>query len=232
MLRMSINGLKDTIDWYNSNAEQYAKAGASYFDMHHITDFTNKLPEGASVLDAGCGPGRDAHILAGQGLKVTGLDLSAGLLKVAKQKYPDIDFIEGDLLSLPFDDRSFDGVWSNTSLLHLETVEDVKQALSEMSRVLKTPGTLHVVVKSQTGADKTAVVTDKLSGHDRFFQYFSLDEMTNLLEGAGFTILQSKEYSEVETIPHGRPEVHLIWCLARKSQPHLRQAIPHTVPPN
>ncbi len=213
---MSVNGLKDTIDWYDSHAEQYAEAGATYFDMNHITKFTNELPDEASVLDAGCGPGRDANILNEQGLRVTGLDLSAGLLKFARQKYPNVDFIEGNLLSLPFNDESFDGVWSNTSLLHLETVEDVKKALSEMSRVLKPSGVIHVVVKSQTGENKTAVVSDKLSGHDRFFRYFKTDEITGLLEGTGFRILHSKEYSEIETIPQGRPEVRLIWCLARK----------------
>jgi ubiquinone/menaquinone biosynthesis C-methylase UbiE len=213
---MSIKGLQDTIDWYNSHAEKYADAGASYFDMNHITTFIGELLKGAYVLDAGCGSGRDANILSEQGLRVVGFDLSVGLLKVAKQKYPDIDFVEGDLRSLPFGDSSFDGVWSNTSLLHLETAKDVKKALSEMSRVLKPKGVIHVVVKSQTGENKTAVVSDKLSGHDRFFQYFKLDEMIKLLEEAGFSIIVNKEYSEIEAIPHGRPEVWLIWCLARK----------------
>lgn len=216
LIPMSVNGLKDTIDWYDSHAEQYAEAGALYFDMNHITTFASKLPSGASVLDAGCGVGRDANILTKQGLSVTGLDLSKGLLRVASKRFPDISFIYGNLLKLPFDDAHFDGVWSNTSLLHLETVNDVKQSLAEMYRVLKQPGLIHVVVKAQTGKDKTAVVSDKLSGHDRFFQYFTLDEMRGLLREAGFTIILSKEYSEIETITHGRPEVKLIWCLAQK----------------
>jgi ubiquinone/menaquinone biosynthesis C-methylase UbiE len=213
---MNVTGLRDTVDWYDANAEQYAEAGASYFDMNHIATFTKQLPKNATVLDAGCGPGRDAHLLSEQGLTVTGMDLSKGLLGVARRKFPNVTFVEGNLLNLPFDDASFDGVWSNTSLLHLETVEDVKRALSEMYRVLKKPGALHVVVKAQTGADKTAVVSDKLSGHDRFFQYFTLNEMRTLLEDAGFDIVLSKEYSEIETIPHGRPEVKLLWFVARK----------------
>lgn len=213
---MSVKGLKDTIDWYDANAEQYAAAGATYFDMDHITTFTSHLPAHATVLDAGCGAGRDAGLLRQQGLKVTGVDLSKGLLRVAKQKFPDIPFVKGDLLKLPFKELSFDGVWSNTALLHLETAEDVQQALSETYRVLKKPGLLHVLVKAQTGTDKTAVVSDKLSGHDRFFQYFTLEEMKRLLRDTGFKVVLDKEYSEQETKPHGRPEVRLIWCLARK----------------
>jgi hypothetical protein len=53
---MSANGFEDTIRWYNEHAEQYAKAGAEYFDMNHIETFANLLPQGASVLDVGCGP--------------------------------------------------------------------------------------------------------------------------------------------------------------------------------
>jgi ubiquinone/menaquinone biosynthesis C-methylase UbiE len=214
---MNIKGLKDTIEWYDAHAKQYAAAGATYADMNHIAMFVKRLPEHAIVLDAGCGPGRDANILHERGLTVTGVDLSRGLLRVARQNFPDITFVEGDLLKLPFADMYFDGVWANTSLLHLETVSDVEQALLEMHRVLKKPGMLHVVVKSQTGTSKTAVVSDKLSGHDRFFQYFTLDEMNGLLNDAGFEVLLSKEYDETETIPHGRPEVKLIWCLARKN---------------
>ena len=214
---MAVTGLKDTIDWYNENSEQYAQAGADYFDMNHIETFSKSLPKGATVLDAGCGAGRDANKLKEQGLTVTGLDLSVGLLNVAQKRNPDITFIEGNLLNLPFVDNEFDGVWSNTSLLHLETVEDVRVALNEMARVLKNGGKLHVVVKSQTTDQKTAVVTDKLSGHDRFFQYFTVEELCNLLEEAGFDVTNIKEYSEIETIPQGRPEVMLIWCNATKS---------------
>jgi hypothetical protein len=56
---MPVTGLKDTIAWYDANAEQYAKAGAVYFDQNHIDTFAALLPQGATVLDAGCGPGRD-----------------------------------------------------------------------------------------------------------------------------------------------------------------------------
>jgi ubiquinone/menaquinone biosynthesis C-methylase UbiE len=214
---MSVKGLDDTIQWYDDHAEQYAKAGSVYFDLNHIQTFTKLLSKGAKVLDAGCGPGRDADLLQEQGFKVTGLDLSAGLLKVARRIFPGIDFVQGNFLDLPFVNSSFDGVWSNTSLLHLETVGDVQKALSEMHRVLRPGGVLHVVVKAQTGDTKTAVVSDKLSGHERFFQYFTAPELTGLLEQSQFRLISAKEYNELETMPHGRPEVRLIWCLARKA---------------
>ena len=151
------------------------------------------------------------------GLNVIGLDLSKRLLGVARHKFPDITFVEGNLLNLPFEDASFDGIWSNTSLLHLEAVDDVRKSLAEMNRVLKPSGVLHVVVKAQTSNQKTAVVSDKLSGQDRFFQYFTINELSKLVEESSFKLINIKEYSEIETIPHGRPEVRIIWALARKN---------------
>lgn len=184
--------------------------------MNHVKAFVSRLPKAAKVLDAGCGAGRDSKILSDQGLEVVGLDLSKGLLTVAKRKFSKITFVEGNLLKLPFEDASFDGAWANTSLLHLETVGEVTKALQEINRVLKSKGVLHIVVKSQTGTEKTAVVSDKFSGHDRFFQYFTLSELQSLLQETGFGVVSSKEYGETETIPHGRPEVRLIWALAQK----------------
>ncbi len=213
---MGIKGLKDTIDWYDEHADQYAQASAANLNMAHINAFSDLLPRNAMVLDVGCGAGRDVGPLGRKGLDVVGLDLSEGLLKVAKREFPDIDFIEGTMLNLPFKDAQFDGVWSNASLLHLETTNDVKLALSEMHRTLKADGILFALVKAQTGAGKTAVVSDKLSGHDRFFQYFSVSELRQLLVDGQFQLIDMHEYSEVEANPQGRPEVKLIWCLARK----------------
>jgi hypothetical protein len=71
-------------------------------------------------------------------------------------------------------------------------------------------------VKAQTGSKKTAVVLDKLSGHERFFQYFTVKELIQLLEVSSFSFVSIKEYSEIEINPHGRPKVRIIWSLARK----------------
>ena len=214
---MDVQGFKDTIDWYDANAEEYARVGTDNFDMNHIKTFAGLLFDGAKVLDAGCGPGRDTNLLAKEGLKPTGIDLSKGLIDVARKTHPDLSFVEGTFLELPFGDGEFDGVWSNTSLLHLETVEDVAAALGEFQRVLKAGGILHVVVKAQTGEAKTAIVKDKFSNHDRFFQYFSLEELGNLIRQAGFDVTMIKQYNETETIANGRPEVELIWALGKKS---------------
>jgi ubiquinone/menaquinone biosynthesis C-methylase UbiE len=214
---MNIKGFEDTIAWYNDNAEKYAAATAEFVDREQIADFVTALFPGARVLDAGCGSGRDTNALVESGLDTVGLDYSAGLVAEAKRRFPNCQFIEGSFLDLKIADETLDGIWAHASLLHLETIDDVKKALSEFHRVLKQNGVLHVLVKAQTGTEKTAVVSDSLSGHDRFFQYFTKEELTQLLNEFGFTVTLMEQYREIDRSPNGRPEVEWIISLSRKN---------------
>src|SRR4029079_7924693 len=63
---------------------------------------------GDHVLDAACGTGDLAIIAATAGATVTGLDFSERMLERARRKRPDVEWIQGDLLALPFEDDSFD----------------------------------------------------------------------------------------------------------------------------
>jgi len=215
--QMRVSGFNETITWYDQNAEQYTQACENMSLPDEIEKFVDSLPKNAKVLDAGCGGGRDASLLKKRGVGVTGIDLSSGLIKVAKEKHPDIDFVEGNFLRLPFEDKSFDGIWNHASLLHLETVDEVKTALGEFERVLKNGGILYTKVKAQTGSDKTAVVRDSLSNHERFFQYFTMAEIQTLLNDSGFEIVNLDQYNEADKMPPGRSEVEWIVALSKKS---------------
>jgi hypothetical protein len=79
---------------------------------------------------------------------------------------------------------------------------------------LKKDGALHVFVKQKQGEEKTAVVSDKLSGHDRFFQWFTKDEVVKLLEETGFSITKAQDnYPD----PAERDEVKWVYCLVKKN---------------
>ena len=213
---MDIKNFEDTIKWYDSNAEKYADTTEQHSSPEQIKDFIHLLPTNAKVLDAGCGGGRDTKLLQQAGANAMGLDLSSGLIDEAKKRNPKLNFIQGSFLELPFKDDSFDGVWAHASLLHLENVDDVKKSLSEFNRVLNPNGVLHILVKAQTGDEKTAVVSDSLSGHDRFFQYFTQQELKNLLQEQGFEGIKTEQYKETDKDPKGRPEVEWILSLSKK----------------
>ena len=91
---------------------------------------------GSAVLDACCGTGDLAIAGAREGGQVTGLDFSERMLERARQKAPEIDWVRGDLLSLPFEDGRFDAA---TVGFGVRNVENLSAALRELSRVLKKP---------------------------------------------------------------------------------------------
>ncbi len=107
------------------------------------------------ILDLGCGIGRDAFHLTGNGLSVVGIDAAASALRIANtprgvgRNWP--SFAQADARVLPFPDASFDGVYS-FGLLHEFTQDtreqDIAAVMSEISRVLKPHGLLVLAVLS------------------------------------------------------------------------------------
>src|SRR5882762_10201444 len=65
---------------------------------------------GSTVGDIGCGPGRLAPYFAGRGLEPHGVDLSPGMIRVARRDYPGFPFDVADVRNLPFEDSSLAGV--------------------------------------------------------------------------------------------------------------------------
>ncbi len=102
--------------------------------------------ETGKVLDVCCGGGRHSFFLARRGLEVIGLDLTPELIKEANERGRrfglEVPFMVGDATCLPFRDESFDYVICIGSLMCLPTTLQRKQALMEMTRVLKVGGRL------------------------------------------------------------------------------------------
>ena len=213
---MQIKGFRDTINWYNQNAQVYSKSILNYSSPEQIDEFVKLVPKSTKVLDAGCASGRDSKLLLDKEISVIGIDLSSELIKIAKKNYPDIKFVEGNFLNLPFIDKMFGGIWAHASLLHFENTEDVFKALSEFYRVLMKNGIIHVLVKAQTTINKYNIVIDKLSKHNRFFQFFTKEEIKDLLQRSSFKIIKLEHYREIDKNPNGRPEVEWIVCLGKK----------------
>jgi demethylmenaquinone methyltransferase/2-methoxy-6-polyprenyl-1,4-benzoquinol methylase len=97
---------------------------------------------GDRVLDAACGTGDLAIIAAKAGGVVTGLDFAERMLERARRKAPDLEWLNGDLLALPFDDESFD---SATVGFGVRNVADLDAAIAELRRVLRPGGRLAIL---------------------------------------------------------------------------------------
>jgi demethylmenaquinone methyltransferase/2-methoxy-6-polyprenyl-1,4-benzoquinol methylase len=102
---------------------------------------------GDRVLDAACGTGdlalADARAGAG---RVTGLDFSEAMLARARRKAPDLEWVRGDMLALPFADATFDAA---TVGFGVRNVADLELALRELRRVLQPGGRLAILEITQ-----------------------------------------------------------------------------------
>jgi demethylmenaquinone methyltransferase/2-methoxy-6-polyprenyl-1,4-benzoquinol methylase len=97
---------------------------------------------GDDVLDACCGTGDLAIAAARCGAQVTGLDFSGRMLERAQRKAPELKWVRGDVLAMPFAVGSFDGV---TVGFGVRNVADLAVALVELRRVLRPGGRLAIL---------------------------------------------------------------------------------------
>lgn len=98
--------------------------------------------EGDEVLDSCCGTGDLAIACARLGGRVTGVDFSEPMLERARRKAPDLTWLRGDALALPFADESFDAA---TVGFGIRNVADLEAGLRELARVLRPGGRLAVL---------------------------------------------------------------------------------------
>lgn len=100
------------------------------------------------VLDAGCGAGRMSRYLTGRGCQVDGVDLSPGMIAMARRDHPDLPFSVASLTSLPFPDDTFAGVMLWYSIIHTPPAGQAR-IFAEAARVLRPGG--HLLVGFQSG---------------------------------------------------------------------------------
>ena len=127
-----------------------------------LADVTD--PSRAPVLDAGCGAGRMSAYLAARGVSVCGVDLSPGMVAMARRDHPEIDFAVGSLAELPCADGEFAGVMLWYSIIHTPPA-GVDAVLAEAVRVLRPGGHLLVGFQSGTGVRDVSPAYRRF-GHD------------------------------------------------------------------
>jgi len=163
---------------------------------------------GDRVLDAACGTGdlAIADLKAGAG-KVTGLDFSAKMLERARRKNTTIEWLQGDMLALPFADETFDAA---TVGFGVRNVDDLGLGLHELRRVLRPGGRLAILEITQPrGAlrpfyslwfDRIVPLLGKvLPGGDAYTylpasvkRFPTAERLADLLREAGFTDVRFK----------------------------------------
>ncbi|MFD3652435.1 class I SAM-dependent DNA methyltransferase [Streptomyces sp. NPDC058620] len=187
---------------------------AKPLDRGLLTAFAELVREGGGgpVADVGCGTGRVTGHLRGLGLDAFGIDLSPGMLAVARRNLPGVRFEEGSMLALDLPDGGLGGLLAWYSTIHVPD-EQLPQVFDEFVRVLAPGG--HLLLGFQTG-DEVLHLTDAWgSGIDLDFRRRQPEWMARLLTGAGLTMM-ARTVREADTwsdFPEKTPQAFL---LARK----------------
>jgi len=176
-----------TREYYEDCAREYFEATWSVQLKPQWHTLTRRLRPGASILDLGCGSGRDLRFFASEGFAPIGVDYSHSLLHLA-QCHAKQPAVLADLSSLPFIDQSFDAAWAIGSLLHVEPFH-LLQALKEARRVLTPGGLFFSSMKRGHGASLDQ------SGRRSFF--YEPEEWRDILKEAGFCIAEFREAVEI-----------------------------------
>jgi SAM-dependent methyltransferase len=146
-----------------------------------------RLPAGARVLDAGCGPGRLSRYMVDQGYAVSGIDISPSMVQAARRLVPEADFAVMDMARLRYPARQFDGIFAAYSFFHLPP-ERVGPALQEFRRVLVPMGSVAFIVKRGQGTHVEA--SPLVPGETCYVQLWDDGEFAALLESHGFELLE------------------------------------------
>lgn len=136
--------MDNTIAYYNHNAINFIE-NTQCVDMHLTQDhFLQLLNPNASILDFGCGSGRDTKYFLERGFYVTATDGSAELCRLASS-FTGIEVKE--MLFQDLDDiNTYDGIWACSSILHLSKTE-LLPVLRKMCKALKDTGIIYISFK-------------------------------------------------------------------------------------
>lgn len=206
---------KQSLQWYKNHAVQYSQNSKDHavIDREQLINFVTYIKTGKKILDAGCGSGRDTSMFADLGFDAVGIDLSLELLLHARASYPHVDFRTGDILNLDFEDRFFDGVWAHASIVHFETDQQIERAFSELVRVLKIGGILHVLVRAKIKEKTNTRPGTYAEGCERFYRNFDREELERNALSRNLEIIQLSQYKESDVDPNKRPGEDIRWIL-------------------
>jgi SAM-dependent methyltransferase len=135
--------------FYDGEVEDRAGRPLGDWRTELVRAFTGRLRanEGQTLLEVGCGAGRDALILSESGWTYTGVDLSSVAVRTCREL--GLHAIEASATRLPFAADSFDAAWSMSTLMHLPG-DGFGRAIQELRRVVRPGGVIEIGVWGHT----------------------------------------------------------------------------------
>jgi SAM-dependent methyltransferase len=147
-----------------------------------------------TLADVGCGPGHVTRYLAARHDDVIGVDLSPGMIEVARERAPALEFAVGSMLELPVAEGAWAGAIALYSIIHL-TADERALACQEFSRAVRRGGWLLVAFHVDSPDYATGEVNHLTSwfGESVDLEAFFLepDDVARDIEAAGFAVMST-----------------------------------------
>ncbi|MFD5699428.1 class I SAM-dependent DNA methyltransferase [Streptomyces lasiicapitis] len=200
----------NTDDWLKDTRRSYDTVAASYAEQ--LRNLLDETPEeraflrlladrvhtngGGPVADVGCGPGRITAHLRQLGVDAFGIDLSPGMVEVARRDHPDLRFELGSMTDLHLGDGSMGGLVAWYSLIHVPD-DEIDSVLRHFRRVLRPDGPL--LLGFHVG-DESQLKTYGYGGHPmKVYVHRRLPgQMTAWLNDAGFAVEARRTLTSAE----------------------------------
>jgi SAM-dependent methyltransferase len=178
---------------YNAIADRYlAERTRDSEDVRLLSEFVERLPENASVLDAGCGAGIPISQMLRERFYVTGVDFSEAQVELAKKNVPNAQFLCEDMTKLDFQDDTFDGIVSYYAIIHIPRQEH-QSLLVNFYRMLKPDGLALLCLGAEHLIDD---VDDNYLGTRMYWSHYDTETYLRMLKECGFSILWSKHVTD------------------------------------
>ena len=192
----------DSIEYYNKYEAKIYEDTVDMDVSELMNQFLKELEEGDTILDLGCGSGRDSLVMYDMGYDVTPLDASEEMCKLA-EIHTGLDVLQMTYEDMEFEDV-FDGIWACNSLIHVPKNE-MPEILCRICDALCSRGVLYLSVEKGD--------FEGFRG-ERYFCDYTMESLTAMVERTGlFEIIKTWETEDVRA---SHPDTMWVNMLARK----------------
>ena len=181
---------KETVEAYDKNSRYYAEKFDSYGIRTEDIDQALKLDESGSnkVLELGCGGGQDAqYIISKVGAdNYIGVDASAGLINIAREKNPTGEFHIKDMRNVSYEKETFGVIFSFASMLHVNR-EELAQMVKKCHKWLKIGGILYISTKYGDYREERI----KNLGDEKYYYFYKPEDIEKLCPYRFFVVYKN-----------------------------------------
>jgi ubiquinone/menaquinone biosynthesis C-methylase UbiE len=184
---------KTVKEGYNSIADRYlAERTRDSEDVRLLSDFIERLPANANVLDAGCGAGIPISQMLNEHFNVTGVDFSESQIELAKKNVPNVKFLCEDMTKMNFAENTFDGITSYYAIIHIPR-EEHQSLLANFHRMLKPGGFALLCLGAEHLIDD---IDENYLGTRMYWSHYDTETYLKMLNDCGFSVIWSKRVAD------------------------------------